>query len=497
MNTKRSCGILLPLFSLPSEHGIGTLGKAAYEFLDFLSEAGQSWWQILPVGPAGSGDSPYQSFSSFAGNAYFIDLDMLVDDGLLTKAEVGAIECGGSAETVDYNALRENRMPLLRIAAQRGLAREDAGFEAFCRDNARWLSDFALYMALKEHFNGSAWYEWPEDIRLHRADAVEKYSRELREDVSFFSYVQYLFYSQWSALRAYAREKGIGIIGDMPIYVALDSADVWAEPEFFLLDEHNVPVEVAGVPPDYFSADGQLWGNPLYDWDAMRRDGYGWWIRRVDGASRLYDALRIDHFRAFESYWAVPRGTESAKQGQWRPGPGMDLVGRLTAWFNNVRFIAEDLGVLTPEVHRLLDESGLPGMKVLEFAFDPASLSDYLPHRYNDNCICYAGTHDNNTLRGWIDEEKPETLAFAREYLGIDDEADLADAVLRAGMRSKAVLFIAQMQDWLGLGASARMNTPGTVGGNWAWRMLPGSATKALAGKMRRMVYIYGRSGKE
>ena len=497
MNTKRSCGILLPLFSLPSEHGIGTLGKAAYEFLDFLSEAGQSWWQILPVGPAGSGDSPYQSFSSFAGNAYFIDLDMLVDDGLLTKAEVGAIECGGSAETVDYNALRENRMPLLRIAAQRGLAREDAGFEAFCRDNARWLSDFALYMALKEHFNGSAWYEWPEDIRLHRADAVEKYSRELREDVSFFSYVQYLFYSQWSALRAYAREKGIGIIGDMPIYVALDSADVWAEPEFFLLDEHNVPVEVAGVPPDYFSADGQLWGNPLYDWDAMRRDGYGWWIRRVDGASRLYDALRIDHFRAFESYWAVPRGTESAKQGQWRPGPGMDLVGRLTAWFNNVRFIAEDLGVLTPEVHRLLDESGMPGMKVLEFAFDPASLSDYLPHRYNDNCICYAGTHDNNTLRGWIDEENLETLAFAREYLGIDDEADLADAVLRAGMRSKAVLFIAQMQDWLGLGASARMNTPGTVGGNWAWRMLPGSATKALAGKMRRMVYIYGRSGKE
>ena len=497
MNTKRSCGILLPLFSLPSEHGIGTLGKAAYEFLDFLSEAGQSWWQILPVGPAGSGDSPYQSFSSFAGNAYFIDLDMLVDDGLLTKAEVGAIECGGSAETVDYNALRENRMPLLRIAARRGLARVVGGCEGFCRDNARWLWDFARYMALKEHFNGSAWYEWPEDIRLHRADAVEKYSRELREDVSFFSYVQYLFYSQWSALRAYAREKGIGIIGDMPIYVALDSADVWAEPEFFLLDEHNVPVEVAGVPPDYFSADGQLWGNPLYDWDAMRRDGYGWWIRRIDGASRLYDALRIDHFRAFESYWAVPRGTESATQGQGRPGPGMDLVGRLTAWFNNVRFIAEDLGVLTPEVHRLLDESGMPGMKVLEFAFDPASLSDYLPHRYNDNCICYAGTHDNNTLRGWIDEEKPETLAFAREYLGIDDEADLADAVLRAGMRSKAVLFIAQMQDWLGLGASARMNTPGTVGGNWAWRMLPGSATKALAGKMRRMVYIYGRSGKE
>ncbi len=496
MNIKRSCGILLPLFSLPSEHGIGTLGRAAYEFLDFLAEAGQSWWQILPVGPAGSGDSPYQSFSSFAGNAYFIDLDMLVDDGLLTKSEVNAIEWGSSAEKVDYDALRENRMPLLRIAARRGLAREDTDFKAFCRDNARWLSDFALYMALKEHFNGSAWYEWPEDIRLHRTDAAEKYSRELREDVKFFSYVQYLFYRQWNALRAYAQKKGIGIIGDMPIYVALDSADVWAEPEFFLLDEHNVPIEVAGVPPDYFSADGQLWGNPLYDWDAMRRDGYGWWIRRVDGASRLYDALRIDHFRAFESYWAVPRGAESARQGQWRPGPGMDLVGRLTAWFNNVQFIAEDLGVLTPEVHRLLNDSGLPGMKVLEFAFDPASLSDYLPHRYNENCICYAGTHDNNTLCGWIDEEKPETLAFAREYLGIDNDADLADAVLRAGMRSRAELFIAQMQDILGLGASARMNTPGTVGGNWAWRMAPGSATKALAEKMRRMAYIYGRSDK-
>lgn len=497
MNIRRSCGVLLPLFSLPSGHGIGTLGKAAYEFIDFLAAAGQSWWQILPVGPAGSGDSPYQSFSSFAGNAYFIDLDMFVEDGLLTESEVDAIEWGSNAETVDYDALRENRMPILRIAARRGLARADAEFEAFCRDNARWLYDFALYMALKEHFNGSAWYEWPEDIRLHRIDAVEKYSSKLHDDMRFYSYVQYLFYRQWNALRSYAKEKGIGIIGDMPIYVALDSADVWAEPEFFLLDEQNVPVEVAGVPPDYFSADGQLWGNPLYDWDAMRRDGYGWWIRRVDGASKLYDALRIDHFRAFESYWAVPRGAESAKQGQWRPGPGMDLVGRLTAWFNNVQFIAEDLGVLTPGVHKLLSDSGLPGMKVLEFAFDPASLSDYLPHRYIENCICYAGTHDNNTLRGWIDEENPETLAFVREYLGIDGEADLADAVLRAGMRSKAELFIAQMQDWLGLAADARMNTPGTVGGNWAWRMTPGSATKALAGKMRRMAYIYGRSDKE
>ncbi len=495
MNIKRSCGVLLPLFSLPSEHGIGTLGRAAYEFVDFLAGAGQSWWQILPVGPAGSGDSPYQSFSSFAGNAYFIDLDLLAEDGLLTEGEIAAASRGSDVQCVDYDALRKSRMPLLRLAAQRGLERGGGDFTGFCRSNAGWLSDFALYMALKEHFGGSAWYEWPEDIRLRRPEAVERCGLALRESTQIYAYVQYLFYRQWDALRAYAHGHGIGIIGDMPIYVALDSADVWAEPEFFLLDEKNVPVEVAGVPPDYFSADGQLWGNPLYDWEAMRRDGYGWWIRRVDGASRLYDMLRIDHFRAFESYWAVPRSSKSAKQGRWRQGPGMDLVGRLTAWFGGVQFIAEDLGVLTPEVHKLLSDSGLPGMKVLEFAFDPASLSDYLPHRYTENCICYAGTHDNNTLRGWIDEEKPETLDFACEYLGADSSG-LADAVLRAGMRSRAGLFVAQMQDWLGLGADARMNTPGTVGGNWSWRMKPGSTTGELAEKMRRMAYIYGRSGK-
>ncbi len=495
MNIKRSCGVLLPLFSLPSEHGIGTLGRAAYDFVDFLAAAGQAWWQILPVGPAGSGDSPYQSFSSFAGNAYFIDLDTLAGDGLLTEKEIAAVDWGSNAQLVDYDVLREKRMPLLRIAALRGLERGGGDFELFCRDNAGWLSNFALYMALKEHFGGSAWTEWPEDIRLHRPEAVKSYGSMLRGDVRIHSYIQYLFCRQWKALRSYAHEHGIGIIGDMPIYVPLDSADVWAEPEFFRLDGKNMPVEVAGVPPDYFSAEGQLWGNPLYDWDAMRSDGYGWWIRRVDGASRLYDMLRIDHFRAFESYWAVPCTAESAKLGRWRSGPGMDLVGRLTSWFGNVQFIAEDLGVLTPEVHKLLADSGLPGMKVLEFAFDPASLSDYLPHRYTENCVCYAGTHDNDTLRGWIDGEEPETLDFACEYLGAD-RSELAVAVLRAGMRSKAGLFVAQMQDWLGLGSDARMNTPGTVGGNWSWRMKSGSTTEELAEKMRRMAYIYGRGGR-
>lgn len=498
MITRRSCGVLLPLFSLPSRHGIGTLGKAAYSFIDFLSAAGQSWWQILPLGPAGNGDSPYQCFSSFAGNAYYIDLDMLIEDGLLSESEVGAVNWGNDAQTVDYEALRAYRLPLLRKAALRGLSADTAEFERFCKDNEQWLADWSLYMALKNHFGGSAWTQWPEDIRLRRDDAVKSFTESLHEDIRFYSYLQFLFYRQWNALRGYAHEKGVGIIGDMPIYVPLDSADVWSQPQFFLLDEKNIPIEVAGVPPDYFSADGQLWGNPLYDWDAMCRDGYGWWIRRVDGASKLYDILRIDHFRAFASYWSVPFGASSAKQGQWRPGPGMDLVGRLTAWFNNVSFIAEDLGSLTPDVHRLLADSGLPGMKVLEFAFDADSLSDYLPHRCPENSVCYSGTHDNNTLIGWIEESDEKTLAFLREYLGTDaeDNASLADAVLRAGMRSGSALFIAQMQDWLGLGASARINIPGTVGGNWCRRILPDCMTGELAEKMRHMAYIYGRSEK-
>lgn len=488
----------MPISSLPSPYGIGTFGKAAYQFADFLHAAGQKYWQLLPLGPTSYGDSPYQAFSTFAGNPYFIDLDTLVQEKLLTKKEIAACSWGADPRYVDYGKIYESRFTLLEKAKTRGWERDREAVAAFEAENARWLPDYALFMALKRHFGMQAWTEWPdEDARLHRSDAIARYRAELREDVELFIYLQFLFFRQWSALKSYINGLGIRIIGDIPIYVAMDSSDVWSEPENFQLDENNVPTEVSGVPPDYFSADGQLWGNPLYDWEAMRCDGYGWWIRRVDGASKLYDMLRIDHFRAFESYWAVPRDAESAKEGQWRPGPGMDLVGRLTAWFNNVSFIAEDLGSLTPQVHKLLADSGLPGMKVLEFAFDPNSLSDYLPHRIGENSICYAGTHDNNTLRGWIDEENPETLAFAREYLGIDDDADLADAVLRAGMRSKAELFIAQMQDWLGLGVDARMNTPGTVGGNWAWRMTPGSETKALAGKMRRMAYIYGRSDKK
>ena len=492
---KRSSGILMPISSLPSPHGIGTLGAEARKFVDFLADAGQSWWQILPVGPTSYGDSPYQSFSAYAGNPYLIDLDLLCEDGLLTPAEVNAVSWGTDPTRVDYSAIYNGRFPLLHLAMERGWERDADKVKAFSEENDAWLPDYALFMALKRHFGMNAWTEWPdEDIRLRRPEAVARYREELADDIRLFTYIQYLFFRQWEALRSYAHEKGIGIIGDLPIYVAMDSADVWADPRAFQLDERNVPAEVAGVPPDYFTADGQLWGNPLYDWDAMKADGYTWWIRRIAGASRLSDILRIDHFRGLESYWAVPYGETTAKVGRWVKGPGMDLMNVLTEKFPNIQFIAEDLGYLTPEVRQLLEDSGLPGMKVLQFAFDSREAANYLPHTYPRHCVCYAGTHDNSTLMGWKDEAAPADIAMAREYLGLHDEEGFNWGVLRGGQSSVADLFIAQMQDYLGLGSEARMNTPGILGGNWQWRMLPGQITDELTARIARMTSLYGRS---
>ena len=492
---KRSSGILMPISSLPSPHGIGTLGAEARKFVDFLADAGQSWWQILPVGPTSYGDSPYQSFSAYAGNPYLIDLDLLCEDGLLTPAEVNAVSWGTDPARVDYSAIYNGRFPLLHLAMERGWERDADKAKAFSEENDAWLPDYALFMALKRHFGMSAWTEWAdEDIRLRRPEAVARYREELADDIRLFTYIQYLFFRQWEALRSYAHEKGIGIIGDLPIYVAMDSADVWADPRAFQLDERNVPAEVAGVPPDYFTADGQLWGNPLYDWDAMKADGYTWWIRRIAGASRLYDILRIDHFRGLESYWAVPYGETTAKVGRWVKGPGMDLMNVLTEKLPNIQFIAEDLGYLTPEVRQLLEDSGLPGMKVLQFAFDSREAANYLPHTYPRHCVCYAGTHDNSTLMGWKDEAAPADIAMAREYLGLHDEEGFNWGVLRGGQSSVADLFIAQMQDYLGLGSEARMNTPGILGGNWQWRMLPGQITDELTARIARMTSLYGRS---
>lgn len=481
----RSSGILMPMSSLPSPYGIGTMGKAAYEFIDFLKAAGQKYWQLLPMGPTSYGDSPYASFSTFAGNPYFIDLDMLVEEGLLEKKDLKGIRWNVKKDRVDYGLIFQSRFKVLRKAFQNGREALAEEITAFRRENAGWLEDYALFMAVKGKFNLAGWTQWPDEaIRLHKPEAVEKYARELKEEVDFYVFMQFLFFRQWEALRAYARENGIQFIGDIPIYVAMDSADVWSAPQYFQLDGENVPTEVSGVPPDAFTEDGQLWGNPLYDWDAMAADGYGWWIRRIDGAKKLYDVIRIDHFRGLESYWAVPYGAETAKEGQWRPGPGMKLVGVLASWFHDISFIAEDLGYVTPEVKALLADSGFPGMKILEFAFDAHGESDYLPHRCTQNSVCYMGTHDNDTVQGWLETMSEEDLDFASRYMHITEDEGWCWGLIRTGMATASNLFVVQMQDVLELPAGCRMNTPGTSAGNWQWRMLPGLLTEELAEKL-------------
>ena len=490
---ERSSGILMAMSSLPSKYGIGTMGKCAYEFIDFLKAAGQTYWQLLPLGPTSYGDSPYSSFSTFAGNPYYIDLDMLIADGLLKRADLHGAEWGDDAGSVDYGRIYEQRFKVLRRAFERGRERERENVAEFRRENV-WVENYALYMAVKVSFGMASWQEWPDaDIRMHRESAVREYGERLREDVDFYVFLQYLFYRQWDALHEYAHENGVQFIGDIPIYVALDSADVWSDPQFFQLDENNVPVEVAGVPPDAFTADGQLWGNPLYDWGRMAADGYGWWIRRIAGAKRLYDVIRIDHFRGFDSYWAVPNGDENAKNGVWRPGPGMGLVGVLTSWFNDLSFIAEDLGYVTPGVRKLLADSGLPGMKILEFAFDAHGESDYLPHRCERNSVCYMGTHDNDTALGWLAGTEKDDRRFAERYMHITPDEGWCWGMIRTGMSTASDLFVMQMQDVLELGADCRMNVPGKAHGNWRWRMLPGAANKKLAGKLYEYTATFRR----
>ncbi|MEG1918216.1 MAG: 4-alpha-glucanotransferase [Oscillospiraceae bacterium] len=488
----RSSGILLPISALPSPHGIGTLGAAAYGFVDFLHRAGQRYWQLLPVGPTGCGDSPYQSFSAHAGNPYFVDLDLLVEDGLLTAEELSTAAFGDDPGDIDYGKLYENRLPLLEKAACRGFDRDRAAVAVFVAENRRWLPDYALFMAAKRQFGMRAWTDWDdEDLRLRRPEALEKYTALLAADIQVFTYLQFLFFRQFSALRAYAAERDVHFIGDLPIYVAADSADVWAEPAQFQLDAGGLPVAVAGVPPDSFCPDGQLWGNPLYNWEQLRADGYGWWIRRIESAARLFDVLRIDHFRGLESYWSVPYGAKTAADGHWVQGPGMDLVGVLTAWFSDLQFIAEDLGILTPAVRKLLADSGLPGMRVLEFAFDGGDAAAYLPHNYHQNCVCYIGTHDNAPVAAWQQDAAPALVDAARAYFAIGENEPLHLGLLRGGMASVATLFVAQMQDVLGL--TARTNTPGTRDGNWRWRLLPGALTDSHAAGLRELTTRYGR----
>lgn len=488
---KRSAGILMPISSLPSPYGIGTLGKAAYRFADFLKKAGQTVWQVLPVGQTGFGDSPYQSFSSFAGNPYFIDLEMLVADGLLTKKECDAADFGSDPCRADYGRLYQARYPLLEKAFSR--ADLDApDYQSFLRDNAGWLPDYALFMALKEHFDGKPWTDWDEDARMRKPEALAAYRETLKARVSFYQFLQYLFYTQWASFKKYVNSRGVSLIGDVPIYVSGDSVDVWANPDEFELDEARRPINIAGVPPDYFSEDGQRWGNPLYRWDRMKANGYRFWIERIGAASRLFDCIRIDHFRGFASYWSIPASEETAKNGKWVKGPGMDFIGAITSWFSGFPIIAEDLGVLTEDVRDLLRTSGLPGMKVLQFAFD-APDSEYLPHRYERNCVCYLGTHDNDTTRGWLAAAPQGTRARAKAYFGLNRSEGFLWGMIRGGMASPADLFIAQMQDYLNLGSDCRMNAPGAAQGNWGWRMRPDAITPELARKIRQMTKRYGR----
>ena len=489
---ERSSGILLPISSLPSPYGIGTLGKEARAFVDFLAAAKQRWWQILPVGPTSYGDSPYQSFSAYAGNPYFVDLEQLMDLGLLEKEEVDSCDWGADPTAVDYGKIYNSRFRLLEKASEKGWARYGQDIEAFGNQNQSWLPDYALFMALKRANGMKAWTEWPEAVRMRQAQALEKARTELAADIRLFTFIQFVFFRQWRSLKSYAHEKGVGIIGDMPIYVAMDSADVWADPGSFQLDSRNVPTEISGVPPDSFTADGQLWGNPLYNWAAMKADGYGWWIRRIAGASKLYDVIRIDHFRGFESYWAVPGGAKTARDGHWVKGPGMDLLGVLKNWFPDLEFIAEDLGYLTPEVKQLLSDSGFPGMKVLEFAFDSREPSNYLPHTYTHHCVCYAGTHDNAPLARWRHEAAREDIAMAEKYLGLSEAEGFCRGVIRGGMSSVADLFVAQMQDYLG--DEGRINTPGIPGGNWRWRVRAEALTDALSAEIAEMTTLYGRA---
>ena len=490
----RKSGILMHISSLPGPYGVGSLGAAAYAFVDFLVAAGQSYWQILPLNPTGFGDSPYQSFSTFAGNHYLIDLDTLVSQGLLLPEELQGIDWGSDPGRVDFGRLYTERTRLLKLAHSRFT--EDEAFENFVRDNVLWLEDYALFMAIKEHFHGRDWQCWSVSLLMRLPPVMDAYREELRDAIRFQYFLQYQFFRQWKALRAYANGRGIKIIGDVPIYVPLDSADVWAEPELFQLDASRRPKVVAGCPPDSFSADGQLWGNPIYDWPRHHDERYHWWIRRMKAAARMYDVVRFDHFRGFESYWAVPADAKTAASGAWQKGPGMDFVGAIKKALPDLQIIAEDLGFVTDEVRQLLRDSGYPGMKVMEFAFDTRepSARDYLPHRYPVNSVVYSGTHDNLTLQQWFDEAAAEDVRSAWDYLGLNEQEGPVWGMIRGAMGSVSKLCIIQMQDYLEIGAEGRMNHPGTLTtANWTWRANPGFADGELAKKIRTLTERYDR----
>ena len=493
----RSSGILLHPTSLPGKYGIGTLGNEAKKFIDFLEKSNQKLWQIFPLGPTGYGDSPYQCFSAFAGNPYLIDFEELFLLNFLDKSEVENTHLSDNDNYINYGLIYENKLPLLKRAydnykllTPKNIKKD---FENFKKSNAFWLEDYSLFISIKNHFVGKSWSEWDNDIKNRKSSAIKKYKLELSEEIEYQNFVQFLFFRQWNNIKSYANSKNIKVIGDIPIFVAFDSADAWSNPELFLFDEDRKPIKVAGVPPDYFSETGQLWGNPLYNWETLKKENYKWWIDRVKFNLTTCDIIRIDHFRGFDSYWAIPAGENTAINGTWEKGPGMDVFNAIKKELGDLPIIAEDLGNLTPSVIQLREDSKFPGMKILQFAFDSGEENDYLPHTYDKNSVVYTGTHDNDTIVGWYTKANDADKKWVKDYLDISSDKEIHWNFIKSAWGSVSNIAIAPIQDFLGLDDKSRINTPGVASGNWRWRLSENDLTDELAEKIAYITKIYGR----
>lgn len=491
----RSAGILMPVSSLPSPYGIGTFGKSAYEFVDCLADARQKYWQVLPLGPTSFGDSPYASFSAFAGNPYFIDLEVLIDEGLLKRDYVESFMWNMEENHVDYGLMYKSRFKVLRVAYEKSNYQGSDNYREFLEDNKYWLDDYCLYSACKNEFNGIPWMNWDKEIKYRKPSAIEEMKIKLKDEIEFYRFIQFKFYEQWNQLKKYANEKGIKIIGDIPIYVAMDSVDVWSNTGIFQLDEELNPKSIAGVPPDAFSETGQRWGNPLYDWEEIEKDDFFWWQKRMEHSAKIYDVIRIDHFIGMVKYYSIPAEDDDARNGEWKKGPGMKLINAINTSIGDKKIIAEDLGIKMPEVAEVLKKSGYPGMKVLEFAFDGDRKNDHLPYNWNSNTVAYGGTHDNDTLVGYFTQLQNWQLGYIREYMECRSGSveDLVDKIFKIAYESVANVVIFQMQDVLKIGTIGRMNLPSSMGTNWRWRMTNGQFGSDKIERLRYLCDIYGR----